>query len=265
VTLQNVNDANLRLLFRGFGAGLTADGVRAASALEGGSTVISLGAGEVVLQNYAATIPDGDITVQAACYGEGTRIATLRGEVPIERLRVGDQVVSVFGGSAPVRWIGWRALDLRRHPRPELAWPVRVRAGAFADGVPRRDLVMSADHAVYVDSVLIPVRTLVNGTTIRREPAAGVVWYHVELPMHDVILAEGLAAESYLDTGNRSAFANGGKAVALNPDFAREVWEAEACAAQVTQGARHARVVARLAARALDQGHRRNDQRTSSG
>jgi hypothetical protein len=40
-----------------------------------------------------------------------------------------------------------------------------------------------------------------------------------------VILANGLPTESYLDTGNRSAFANGGAGVALFPDFAPLLWE----------------------------------------
>ncbi len=50
---------------------------------------------------------------------------------------------------------------------------------------------------------MIPVHCLINGTTIRQVAADAVTYYHVELPRHDVILAEGLPAESYLDTGNR--------------------------------------------------------------
>ena len=37
-----------------------------------------------------------------------------------------------------------------------------------------------------------------------------IEYFHVELDRHDVLFAEGLAAESYLDTGNRGLFANGG-------------------------------------------------------
>ena len=35
-----------------------------------------------------------------------------------------------------------------------------------------------------------------------------VTSYHIELDAHDLVLAEGLAAESYLDTGNRGMFDN---------------------------------------------------------
>jgi hypothetical protein len=43
-------------------------------------------------------------------------------------------------------------------------------------------------------------------------------------------------AESYLDTGDRSSFVNGGAVVALYPDFSSLVWEAGACAPLVVAG-----------------------------
>jgi hypothetical protein len=49
----------------------------------------------------------------------------------------------------------------------------------------------------------VPIRHLINGVTIVREPAAPVTYYHVELPEHAILLADGLPAESYLDTGSR--------------------------------------------------------------
>ncbi|MCX7384141.1 MAG: Hint domain-containing protein, partial [Alphaproteobacteria bacterium] len=169
-----------------------------------------------------------------ACFAQGTRIATGEGEgeVAVETLQIGHHVRSAFGGTVPVVWIGWRRVDCRHHPRPHDVWPIRVRKDAFAPGQPARDLLLSPDHAVHVQNVLIPVRYLVNGTTIRQEAVAEVTYLHVELPSHDVIYADGLAVESYLDTGNRAAFANGSPVVAAHPDFALRVWEAEACAVQ---------------------------------
>jgi hypothetical protein len=63
-----------------------------------------------------------------------------------------------------------------------------------------------------------------------------VVYYHVELPRHELVLAEGLAVESYLDVGDRSNFENGGGAVALFPNFTSLKWETEGCAPLVVCG-----------------------------
>lgn len=173
----------------------------------------------------------------AACFAAGTRIAATRGEVAVEQLCVGDLMRLARGGTAAVRWLGHRSVDCSRHPRPWDVWPIRVNAGAFGTGQPHHDLWLSPDHAVFIDGVLIPVRYLINGATIVQEPVDAVTYWHVELETHDILLAEGLPCESYLDTGNRGAFENGGPAVQLHPDFAMRAWEADACARLVFEGA----------------------------
>jgi hypothetical protein len=90
---------------------------------------------------------------------------------------------------------------------------------------------------VFIDGVLIPIRYLINGATIVQEPTNEVIYWHVELPRHDILLAEGLACESYLDTGNRGAFENGVGPTMLHPDFALRVWESKSCAELVLGGA----------------------------
>jgi hypothetical protein len=172
-----------------------------------------------------------------ACYVTGTRIATDNGEVPVEHLRIDDTVLTASGETRPMRWIGHRRVDCRRHPKPQDLWPVRVQAGAFGTAMPHRDLWLSPDHAAFIDGVLIPIRYLINDATIAQEPVESVTYWHVELDQHDVILAEGLSCESYLDTGNRGAFANGGAEMQMHPDFARKVWEASSCARLVVEGA----------------------------
>jgi hypothetical protein len=104
-------------------------------------------------------------------------------------------------------------------------------------------LVLSPDHAVFVCSgdtgwqgALIPIRHLINDATIVQTPVDAVRYFHVELDNHDVLLAEGLPAESYLDTGNRSAFSNGGGATMAHPDFALRVWDKKGCAPLVLDG-----------------------------
>jgi hypothetical protein len=177
------------------------------------------------------------INVQPPCFVAGTRIAVERDEVAVEQLCVGDRVRVVLGSTAmPVVWIGHRHIDCTRHPKPSNVWPVRIAAGALGAGRPHRDLFLSPDHAVYFDGVLIPVKYLINRTTIEQVPVDEVTYYHLELSRHDVLLAEGLPAESYLDTGDRSNFANGDRPLRLYPDFASRVWESASCAPLVVTG-----------------------------
>jgi hypothetical protein len=157
-------------------------------------------------------------------------------------LETGEIVHTVFAGLVAVAWVGRRHVDCRRHPRPEKVWPVRIAAGAYGEGLPRRDLLLSPDHAVFADDVLIPVKHLINGISIVQVPMDAVTYYHVELPRHDLLLAEGMPVESYLDTGNRSTFANDCDGVALFPDLATHLpdavalWEAYGCAPLVITG-----------------------------
>jgi hypothetical protein len=158
-----------------------------------------------------------DITLQAvACFARGTRITTGRGEVAVERLRPGMQVPTASGRMARIGWIGRVTVDLAAHPE---AAPIRVRAGALGPCVPRRDLLLSPDHALLVAGQLVPVRRLRNGATIvTQADRSRVTYYHVELDRHDALLAEGAAAESFLDTGNRRQFSHGrGTALAYRP------------------------------------------------
>lgn len=193
-----------------------------------------------------------DLTTRhVPCFAAGTRIATPRGEVAVEDLRIGEPVLTAGGAERPIVWIGHRKLDCRRHSRPEVVIPVRVRAGAVAPGMPVRDLLLSPGHAVFADGVLIPVHRLINGASIVQENRAGTVdYYHVELAAHDVLLAQGLAVESYLDDGNRGEFENGGGASVLHPEFVTRDWN-NACAPKREDGSEVAAVKRRLRERLL--------------
>ena len=180
------------------------------------------------------------LTSALPCFAAGTRIATPTGWTKVEALKPGDRVRTGAEGQSThsVRWIGHRRVRCRSHPRPEEVRPIRIAPGAFGPGSPARPLRLSPDHAVFIDNVLIPVRYLTNGTTIAQENADTVTYYHVELADHALLLAEGLACESYLDTGNRAAFANAGAGpVQLHPEFARHIWSARSCAPLVLDGA----------------------------
>ena len=204
----------------------------------------------------------GGTLISVACFASGTRLRTATGDVAVDDLRVGDLVVtgSAGGPLRPVTWIGSRRIDLKTHPRADLVAPIRVLRDAMGQGLPERDLLLSPDHAVFLDGALVPVHLLVNGMTIvQHRPAASVRYVHVELDRHSVVLAEGLPTESYLDTGNR-ALLDGGPVSVLHPVFGGTATQAETyarlgCAPLATDVAQVKPIWDRLQARALGMGH----------
>ncbi len=164
---------------------------------------------------------DGAVSIELLCFLAGTRIATPAGPIAVEALRAGDAVLTAAERPAALRWIGCRAVDAASPIDRELHYPVRVRRDAVAPGVPARDVLMTGDHALWIDGRLIPARLLVNGVSIVAEGAmVDFTYFHLELDRHDLLLAEGLAAESYLDTGNRHMFSSVTVAPAMRADAA---------------------------------------------
>ncbi len=208
--------------------------------ITGGSGTLTLATtGDFSLQTFVAR-PDsvsGTDIVTVACFAAGTRLRTETGSVAVEDLALGDRLLTHDGRREPIVWIEQRTVNCARHPKPETVWPVRIRAGAFAANVPVRDLYLSPDHAVFVNNVLVPAKLLVNGVSVTQTPVDLVTYYHVELPEHAVIFAEGLMVESYLDLGDRSDFIGGDAPIRLFPDFAARptpatalVWETRGAA-----------------------------------
>jgi hypothetical protein len=150
-----------------------------------------------------------DVTIAPVCFCAGTRIATPAGETPVEALRPGDLVTLADGRAAPVLWVGRQTVS-RRFADPARVLPVRVRAGALGDNLPKRDLLLSPGHALLLDGLLIQAGALVDGTAIVQ--AEGVpdvfTYWHVELAEHALLLAEGVDAESFLDAAEPTRFDN---------------------------------------------------------
>jgi len=145
------------------------------------------------------------------CFAAGTAIETRAGGRPVEDLRIGDLVKSHGGRVVPVLWIGRQTIFPRFGP-PERLRMVRIARGALGCGLPERDLTVTSDHALLLDGLLVNASALVNGETIEWVPneALGNSYtvYHVETARHDIIMAEGAPAETFVDYAGRRAFDN---------------------------------------------------------
>lgn len=142
------------------------------------------------------------------CFSSGTMILTRTGNVPVEKLAVADAVLTMDHGYKRIKWIGHRKLsvtDLQAHPN----WcPVRIRAGALGNGLPKTDLLVSRQHRILVNSaivhrmfevreVLVPAIKLIglDGVDIV-EDARDVEYWHILFDAHEVIWSNGLPTES---------------------------------------------------------------------
>jgi hypothetical protein len=179
------------------------------------------------LRPSGATVDIGayEYTDTAPCFGRGTLIRTLNGEVAVEELAIGDRIVTATGQERPIRWIGRRAYDGKFLTGNKSVLPVKIARGALTDGVPARDLTVSPEHALYIDGVLVPAELLLNGMTVTQpEAVESVEYFHIELDEHDIIFAQGTPSETYVDCDNRRMFANGAEYEQLYPDDTRPRW-----------------------------------------
>jgi hypothetical protein len=168
-----------------------------------------------------ATFADGSggTLVSMSCFRHGTRITTPTGAVAVEDLAIGDAVLTASGAARRVKWLGRRRYTVAEMAANRHLRPVRFAAGALAPGVPGRPLEVSPEHAVLVGCVLVPAGALVNGSSITRAHDGGAVAYvHIELDGHDLVLAEGAAAETFVPVIGRMMFDNADEFAALYPE-----------------------------------------------
>ncbi|WP_245866733.1 Hint domain-containing protein [Oceaniglobus roseus] len=147
---------------------------------------------------------------EAACvsFTRGTRITLASGRmVPIEELEVGQAVLTRDHGPQKIRWIGQqtvRALGAFA--------PIRIAAGALRN---EADLIVSPNHRLFIyqrrdalkagrAEVLIKAKYLLNDDTVTRTAGGFVDYFQLLFDRHEIIYAEGIAAESLMvDTRTR--------------------------------------------------------------
>jgi hypothetical protein len=142
------------------------------------------------------------------CFTEGTEIATDRGAVRIEDLRVGDRVLTRDNGYREIHWIGARRFDAALlADYPELR-PIRIPAGALAPGMPARDLTVSPQHRVLLTgdialelgrdteilAAAVDVADHLSAVPVLQD---SVIYYHILFDAHEIVWANGCWSESF--------------------------------------------------------------------
>ncbi len=222
-SLVSVTGNQVGRIYNSQGTQVAMFGIGQSGTAQGNISIVSDGAGGSLL-TVGGVLP---------CFARGTGILSPHGYRPVETLRPQDPVITASGERRAVRWVGWRTLDLGP-AAARAAKPVLIMPHAFGRGRPAKMLRLSPSHCIYVAGILIPVMHLVNNATILRDNnAQAATYYHVELDRHDILIAQGLECESYLDDGNRAG---------LYHELGRRGTGRRACAPIVTSGARLAAV-----------------------
>ncbi len=179
--------------------------------------------GAYAYPGYATTITPLDTTLMSvlgfdiACFCPGTMMLTPGGEVAVERLSIGDEVMTSHG-PVPVKWIGRSAYEgcfLAENP---LMLPVTFLPGALGEGLPCRAMTVSPGHGVFLHGMLVPAWRLVNQVNVLQSPCEGRVAYlHLDIGRHDLLTADGCLSESWGNGVPRNWFHNAAEYAALYP------------------------------------------------
>ena len=209
------------------------------------------GSNEIIGAAVSGTSIVGESLIAPLCFLRGTDILTPRGPVKIEELCIGDEVVTHFGGISRIKWLGRQSYDRRFAVRNSEKMPVRIAAGALAEGLPQRDLFISPGHSILIGGQLILAKLLVNGVNITQGEAPERIDYiHIELEGHDCVLAEGCWAETYADApGMRAQYHNAEEFGRLYPDHIHAA-ELSLCAPRPQEGCALEAALAPVVARA---------------
>jgi hypothetical protein len=173
----------------------------------------------LVSSNFTITYQGGNTFIEI-CYLRGTHILTPTGEVKIEDIKIGDSVVTRFGGLQAVKWVGRQSFDGRFLANDAEKIPVTISAGALGPNQPVRDLSVSPAHSMLINGQLVLAKNLVNGITIRQDNVPDRVdYFQIELDGHDCVIAEGTFSETFADgPGLRAMFHNAAEFAALYPE-----------------------------------------------
>lgn len=158
--------------------------------------------------NVTGTLEFTEIENLIPCFTPGTVIATPRGERRVEDLQVGDRIITRDNGLQEIRWVGQRDLAGQELIKTPHLMPVLIRAGSLGQGLPERDLLVSPQHRMLINSeraslyfeereVLAAAKHLTGLNGVDVVESSSVSYIHFMFDQHEVVLSNGSWTESF--------------------------------------------------------------------
>lgn len=154
---------------------------------------------------------EGDlVSTGVACFARGTLITTDMGDLPVEALTPGMRILTQSGGYQKLVTALRRSVDASEFAKNPKLYPIRIAAGALGAGLPKRDLIVSRQHRMMVQSGIVERMCGVSTVLVAairltelpgifvEEKVEQVEYFHLIFENHDVVYAEGAPAESFL-------------------------------------------------------------------
>lgn len=149
--------------------------------------------------------------LQAPCFCTGSMIRTPQGEVAIETIEPGTQVLTAEGQAVTVKWVGKSEKSCAEMMSNPKIRPIRIRKGALGENIPSADLYVSPQHRMVVTSdlaaselsngeILVPAKklTFIDGIDQVEDIGEGVYYHHILLDRHHVVYANNAPTETLL-------------------------------------------------------------------
>ncbi|MGH1464563.1 MAG: Hint domain-containing protein [Cognatishimia sp.] len=217
----------------------------------------------LVSTTYVSSTGDLDVSdLGPPCLVKGTQVDTPMGLIPVENLKSGMSVLGQDGQHLTLCMVlstEISATGLAQNPKLQ---PICIVSGALGNGLPKRDLKVSRQHRMLVNTsvvsrmfdqpeVLVPAIRLTSLPGIYVDTSeTPVTYYHLVFNQHEIIFAEGAATES-LYTGPEALKSISPEArrelFALFPDLKRRPKNDIAAARVIPSDSRQKALVKRLA------------------
>lgn len=274
-TLNILNGTSFTGIIRGFSQGdtlnLHVSGTPTYNTTTGiltitsGTNVYTYDIGKGYTGSFSDTL--GTVTYSGAtpCYLAGSMLRTPCGDKAVETLNIGDQLIAQDAdtGAEIIRdivWVGRKTITVRPDlPDDEAGYPVHILKDAIADGVPYKDMLITAEHCLLLDGHFVPARMLINGRSVFYDRSMHRFdIYHVETEKHSVLLADGMPSESFLNTENHGNFRRKGQIVSITA-ARNQTWDDAAAPLGVSRGFVEP-LFRQIEARAVQAGHPAQDE-----